>query len=104
MVEERGGLCTECLSRQHEGKEGRTNSSTLESGKEFVLDAAEHSFDHTATNCSELQQTACTSQEQREGCDRLDIRKKFFSEPVVMLWHGLPREVVELQSMEMFQS
>ena len=40
----------------------------------------------------------------RQGMFRLDIRRKHFTQRVVMHWNRLPKEVVDIPSLEAFKA
>ena len=40
----------------------------------------------------------------RQGRFRLEIRRKFFTQKVVMHWNRLPKEAVDAPSLEAFES
>ena len=40
----------------------------------------------------------------RQECLRLDIRRKFFTQRVVMHWNRLPKEVVDAPSLQAFKA
>jgi len=59
---------------------------------------ADRLFSRTCSN-----KTRGNGYKLKEGRSRLDTRKKFFSVRMVRHWHRLPREVVDVPSLEAYK-